>query len=435
MTAPTAVSAPVPVTLDLRGFRRIPRSTDECAALWQRIEPAVLTVDPRVGPRVLFDLGEEGEVGVWFLDPAAAPLPLAPATRFAVRGVLEPPEVRHACTTCRAAGTTTYAPYRCSGCDQERRPGRVCEAHALFIEGGLRASCGAHAPHCRCGTRAVAWCGGTRCRTRKAWCATHLRRHPGDATVVYCHDCYADRFPVCERGQCEGTGYIRCEHRTLASMSPCGRQICAEHAQRWQVYGPYSRGLALCSRHHQRLRSTSPEGLIDIVLAGTVARGGGHRGRSASRRRVELPRISIVRHILINTRRTVLDMESIDRLFTDLQRTLRARAADKNAKDDTAAAAVRLIDRHAASRREDIERFREQHVEGRGHFDRMVQQLRRGGQRELAGAVTFSDYRPRSRILFVRVPGRLRSAFLGPGGATVKDLERRVGVDIKLERG
>lgn len=422
-------AAPVPVTLDLRGFRRVPRTTDECAALWQRIEPAVLTVDPQAGPRVLFDLGDEGEVGVWFLDPAAAPRPLAASTAFAVRGVLEPPVVRHACTTCRAAGTTTYAPYRCFGCDEGQRPGRVCETHALFIEGGLYASCEAHAPRCTCGTRAVAWCGGVRCHTRKAWCATHLRRHPGDATVAYCHDCYAERFPACERGPCEGTGYIRCEHRTLAAMNACGRQICAEHAQRWQVYGPYSRGLALCSRHHQQLRDTPPEGLVDIVLAGTLARAGGRRGRSASRRKVELPRISIVRHILINTRRTVLDMESIDRLFTDLRHTLRGRS------DETAAAAVRLIDRHAASRREDITRFREQHVEGRGYFDRLVEQLRRSGRHELAAAVTFSDYRPRSRILFVRVPARLKGAFVGPGGAHVKDLEQRVGVDIKLERG
>ncbi|MFD4610617.1 KH domain-containing protein [Streptomyces sp. NPDC058440] len=431
MTLPAPAHPVVPVTLDLRDFQRVPRSTDECVALWDRLEPAVVTVDPLAGPRVRIDLGDEGEVGIWFLDPATAPRPLGPGTRFAIRGVLEPPEVRHACTTCRAAGTTTYAPYRCAGCDEDRRTGRVCEAHAVFLDGGLRASCLHHVPECRCGTKAAAWCSGVRCRGRRAWCRTHLRGHPADATVSYCADCYDERFPVCERDGCRGTGYIRCEHRTLSAMKACGRRVCVEHAQRWQVYGPYSRGVALCSLHHQELRSTPPEGLIDIILAGTVARAKGHRGQSASRRRVQLPRISIVRHILINTRRTVLDMEAIDRLFTGLEQRLR----DRTPRDATVSAALELLAGHRPSRQEDIKRFREQHIEGRGHFDRLVQELRLTGRHQLADAVEFSDFRPRSRILFVKVPQQLQGSFIGTGGATIKRLRQRVGVEIKLERG
>lgn len=429
MTLPAQAAPVVPVTLDLRDFRRVPRSTDECVALWERLEPAVLTLDPLAGPRVRFDLGDEGEVGVWFLDPAAAPRPLVPATHFAIRGVLEPPEIRNTCTTCRAAHTTTYAPYKCPGCDEGQRIGRVCEAHAVFLDGSLRASCVSHTPACRCGTKAVAYCGGPRCRTRKAWCEAHLRRHPGDPTVAYCEDCYAERFPACEQERCTGSGYIRCEHRTLSAMKPCGRRICADHARRWQVYGSYNRGLALCTRHHQQLSSTPPEGLIDIILAGTVARSG--RGKSATRRRVPLPRISIVRHILINTRRTVLDMEAVDRLFTTLEQGLRARTP----RDTNLSTALELLAGHRASRREDVERFRQQHVEGRGHFDRLVQELRRGGRQELATAVQFSDFRPRSGILFVKVPEHLQGLFKGKGGSAVKQLEQRVGVKIKVEQG
>ncbi|MGW5444086.1 KH domain-containing protein [Streptomyces asiaticus] len=427
----SAAAAPVvPVTLDLRAFRAPPRSVQECVALWERLEPAVVTVDPLAGPRVRFDLGDEGEVGVWFLEPAAAPRPLGPGTPFAIRGVLEPAEVRNTCATCRTSGSTTYAPYRCPGCDEGRRTGRVCEAHAVFLDGSLRASCVRHAPVCRCGTTAVAWCSGVRCRSRTAWCETHLRRHPRDASVAYCADCHAERFPECEVGQCPSTGYIRCEHRTLAAMKPCGRRVCADHVRRWQVYGRYSRGVALCSRHHHGLRSTSPEDLIDIVLAGTVARASGKRWKSASNRRVQLPRISIVRHILINTRGTVLDMEDIDRLFSSLERRLRGLPS----RDATVSSALDLLARHRTSRREDIERFRQQHVEGHAHFGRMVDALRRAGRWELADAVEFSDFRPGSGILFVKVPEHLVGLFKGKGQANVRQLEHQVGVSIQLER-
>ncbi|KPI01934.1 hypothetical protein OK074_5441 [Actinobacteria bacterium OK074] len=426
-------SAPaVPVTLDLRDFRRVPRSPDEYAALWQRLEPSVVRVNPTAGPRVRFDLGDEGRVAVWFLAPASAPRPLAPDTRFAIRGVLEPPEVRQACTTCRAAGATVYAPYRCYGCSDPadaQRAGRVCETHAVFLDGALHASCERHVPACRCGTRAAAWCAGPLCRGRKAWCGAHLRPHPGDPTVAYCEDCHAERFPACERDRCRGTGYIRCEHLTLSAMKACGRRVCVEHAQRWQVYGPFSRGLVLCSRHHGQLGSTPPEGLIDIVLAGTVARAGGRRGTAASERRVQLPRITIVRHILINTRRSVLDMEEIDRLFTGLEQRLRDKGQGR--RDANVTTALRLLGEHRPSRRKDVERFREQHVEGRGYFDLLVQELRRTNRHELAGAVEFSDFRSNSRILWVKVPARLREA----GLRDIKHLQRRVGVNINLERG
>ncbi|MYT59828.1 hypothetical protein GTW29_24470, partial [Streptomyces sp. SID7834] len=60
---------------------------------------------------------------------------------------------------------------------------------------------------------------------------------------------------------------------------------------------------------------------------------------------------------------------------------------------------------------------------------------RRGGRYELAEAVEFSDFRPRSGILFVRVPERLQGLFRGKGGSSARQLEQRVGVKIQVERG
>ncbi|MER7583761.1 hypothetical protein [Kitasatospora sp. NPDC097691] len=440
MTNPSA-TRPVPVLLDLRDYRDVPGTAEGFVALWAQVEPTVLTLDPRQGARVVLDFGEAGRVGVWFLDPLAAPRPLTAATAFEVRGVLEPPQVRYACDTCRTTGTETYAPFSCPGCGEGSRPGRVCDAHVVLLDGSLRASCPRHVPQCRCGAPARAWCGGPRCRAGRAWCADHLVRHPNDPSLAYCGDCYGERFPSCEQPGCPATALIRCEHRTLARLGTddaCGSRMCAEHSTRWQIYGPYSRGLALCRQHHRELRSATPEELVDLVLAGTAVRARHHvrhhvqSAADGRRRQAFLPRLSVVRHIFINTRGTVLDMGALDALFAGLERRIpRPGQAGGSRLTETA---LRLLGQHEASRREDVRRFREGHEEGRAHFARLVELLRASGKFEMAEAVTFSDYRSRSRILYVRVPSELRGRFFGTKRAHVNELKQRLGIDIQLER-
>ncbi|MFE6056345.1 hypothetical protein ACFQ6N_36850 [Kitasatospora sp. NPDC056446] len=436
MTTPPA-ARPVPVLLDLRGYLDVPGTAEGLVALWARVEPTVLTLDPRQGARVVLDFGAAGRAGVWFLDPLAAPRPLTAATPFEVRGVLEPAQVRYACDTCRAAGTETYAPFSCPGCGDGTRPGRVCDAHVLLLDGSLRASCARHAPQCRCGQPARAWCGGPRCRATRAWCADHLVRHPNDPAFVYCRDCYGERFPSCEQSGCPATALVRCEHRTLEQLATgdaCGSRMCAEHTTRWQIYGPYSRGLALCRLHHRGLRSATPEALVDLVLAGTALRAR-HRaspGSDGPRRQAFLPRLSVVRHIFINTRGTVLDMGALDALFTGLER--RIPRDGRSGGTRLTEAALQLLRRHEPSRREDVRRFVADQGEGRAHFDRLLELLRSTGKSELAAAVVFSDYRSRSRILYVKVPPDLRGRFYGTKRSHVNELKQRLGIDIQLER-
>ncbi|MFD5492945.1 KH domain-containing protein [Streptomyces sp. NPDC001812] len=430
----TAPSAAVPVMLDLRAHLRPPASPDGYVEMWNRLEPVLVTLDPRSGPRICLDMAEEGTVTVLFLSPATAPVPFSANTPFAVRGILEPPRVRYSCATCRREGATTYAPFTCTGCGSDERPGRVCDAHAVFLDGSLRTSCAEHVPVCRCGRTARAWCGGPRCRSGRAWCSDHLVRHRGDASVEYCLECHEERFPACERSGCTGTGLTRCEHRDPNDGKPCDRRMCAEHVTRWRIYGDRSPGLALCARHHGGLRTASPDTLVALILMGTAARAQSRRGsRQGSRRSAFLPRIGIVRHIFINTCNRVLDMGTLDSLFVQLQRDLQHRKAVAGGRGLTEAA-LRLLDQHAASRREDVQRFRDSHTEGKEHFARLRALLQQSGKYELADAITFADYRPKSGILFVRVPQEMRSRFIGSGGAVVKDLRARLGVNIQLER-
>lgn len=57
------VAAAVPVMLDLRAHRKVPGSPDGYVELWERLEPVLVTVDPRSGPRVRLDFGEEERSG------------------------------------------------------------------------------------------------------------------------------------------------------------------------------------------------------------------------------------------------------------------------------------------------------------------------------------------------------------------------------------
>ena len=432
MTVP-APSA-VPVTLDLREYLgATPVGAEGYIALWLRLEPAVIGVDPRTGPRIRLALGAEGEAGVWFLDPMAAPDRLTAATPFALRGVLERPQVFYACDTCKAAGATVYGPFTCTGCGDGDRPGRVCDTHATFLEGSLRASCPRHVPACSsCGETARAWCGGPGCRSGRAWCRRHLAAHPADAVVEYCQGCYDERFPACEQPSCRATGHGRCEYRTFGTDRACRKRMCAEHSSRWQIYGSASRGLVLCAAHRSALKSAAPETLTELILAGTAARSRGRGGtpqRPGGRRQAFLPRLSIVRHIFINTCDRRMDMSSLDALFTALRRQA---AGDPDRR--LAEAAQRLLDDHAPSRREDVRRFDVAHDEGRVHLARLVALLREKGRGQIADAVGFSDYRPAKRILFVLLPAELRGRFIGTGRANVRELEQRLGISIQLER-
>jgi hypothetical protein len=423
MTTTTPPPA-VPVMLDLRAYRVPPAGADGYVALWERLEPAVVTVDPLAGPQLRFDLGpEEGEVGVWFLDPAAAPRPMSRQTLFAVRGVLEPPQVRYPCDTCRAAGTSAYGPFLCPGCGTAEQPGRVCDAHAVFLAGGLRASCVRHEPVCRCGERAVAWCGGPRCRSKRAWCSRHLLRHPGGASVEYCQECYEERYPACERTGCRATGHGRCEYRGFGSSDRCRRRMCHEHVTRWQIYGSRSRGLAMCAEHHATLRSGNPRALVELIVAGTAARA--QYAPRGGRRMAFLPRLGIVRHIFINTCGKVMDMAALDDLFARVQRDLRRAGGDRR----LAETAAQLLDGHARTREEDVRRFRDEHTQGHALFAQLVSLLEGMGKHEVAAAVEFSDYRSRSGVLWVRVPDHLKGRFKGTKGATVNELCRRLGVN------
>lgn len=432
------MNAPVNVVLDLRGLAKPPTTADELLALWSRVEAGLLDRPLRSVPVHRVEMPGSGWCDLWLTDPATAPDRVTPDVPFSIRSILEPGEIRYRCTLCETSGRVSYAPFPCEGCSTKDRSGRVCDDHAVFLDGSFRATCPPHTPRCPCGETATFWCRGPRCRRSKAHCGRHRRSHPGDPDVGYCLDCFAQVFPACSAPGCANTGNITCEFVTAAGLSAagssaagtsaagtsaagsgaCGRGSCAGHAKRWQVFGPQRRGLGLCPDHGARLSGLSRDQIVFQIVAGTA----GRTGRDEQR----LPRLSVVRHIFINVRNEALDMGVLDDLFVRLERGLGTGRLEETMR--------RLLKPHAGIREADLKGFRNEHALGQQHLARLQQVLRSQGRSELADAVTFSDYRAQSNILFVRVPPQLTGMFVGTQHRNVDALSAALGVKVQVER-
>lgn len=418
--------AVVPVSLDVREYTEPLDGPDAYRALWDRVEPYLLRVDPREPRPLRLDLGPEGSLTLQFLDPVGNPDTLGPGHRFAVRGIRERPQIRYACAHCARQGTTEYGPFRCHACHENPAGAtetRLCDRHVVILDGPFRTVCPAHAPTCpECAKPGTFWCDGATCRKKQAWCDDHRRAHPGDARTSYCPGCYAVRFPDCAVGGCANTGHLRCEY-TASAGGRCRNRTCAGHAGRWQIYGPHKRGLVVCPEHWSGLRRLSREDLVFQIVAATAAR---RRLGERSSVPAVLPRLSVVRHILIHVRNEALDMGVIDGLFTGLRKRL------GSGRDD--AAMARLVDDHARTRAQDLRVFEDEHAQGRRHFAALVRLLAAEGKQELADRITFSDFRSKANKLFVRVPEEYKGRFIGRGGAGIAGLSRRLGIILELEK-
>lgn len=406
----------VDVVIDVRSLARPPADPDEFLRLWSQIEAGLIGQRLNGGRRHRIEINGSGHCELWLADPGQSLAVTGPETRFAVRAVIQPAQVRHRCTTCDRAAVETYGPFLCEGCGTTDQPGRVCDRHAVILDGNLIATCPAHAPRCDCGRPATFRCRGKRCGGRAAHCDQHRTRHPSDPDVSYCGPCHADRYPACSHGGCGDTGQIACEQVAEIGFRPCGQRVCARHALRWQVFGPHRRGLGLCPLHAPSLRTMTREQFVFQLVAGTATR----------RARQPLPRLSIVRHIFINARDEVLDMRVIDALFEGLQRRLGGGRFE--------VAMRQLLERQQAVRAEDVRQFGDDVDKGRTHFARMQQILQSQGRHELAQAVVFADFRPRANILFVRIPPEHAGRFIGTKHATINALSAALGVNVQVER-
>jgi predicted PilT family ATPase len=72
--------------------------------------------------------------------------------------------------------------------------------------------------------------------------------------------------------------------------------------------------------------------------------------------------------------------------------------------------------------------------EGLRRFAELQRILAELGHAEMAAQVSMSVFKPRTGDLWVRVPEQLKPRFIGKQGSTIKEMQRRLGLTIKLER-
>ena len=138
-----------------------------------------------------------------------------------------------------------------------------------------------------------------------------------------------------------------------------------------------------------------------------------------------MPKLSIVRHIFINTRKEALPVALLNTLFTQLQHALGDIGFEGRMR--------RALERQEGGRIGEEDGEEAAMREGRAHFGRLQQLLVQKGKYDLASGITFSDYRKRANILRVHVPPDLVGQFYGRQGSNIKSLSQELGLTVRRE--
>jgi hypothetical protein len=174
----------------------------------------------------------------------------------------------------------------------------------------------------------------------------------------------------------------------------------------------------LCPAHHAALPRLSKDEIARQILSGTAARG---RGRNRAPR---LPGLRTVRHIFINVRRELVPVVEINRLMHDAA----ARPGPRQ----------RALDELVAEHRDGWDREVKDEVgrqqEGARRFAVLQNELAGLGHADLVQLIELSEFKPNSNQLWVKVPEIAKARFIGRQGTTIKELERRLGLKIMLEK-
>jgi hypothetical protein len=429
----------VEVLLDLRQTSFTFPGPDAFLTLWQRAESSLLGQALAPQARLSIQIPEVGSVALEVLAvPGGAPVVVTRDTPFAIHSLLEPPTPEQRCRLCAREGRQTLAPLRCIDCKKDPR---VCEEHAVFVGGSLKAFCLEHVPTCACGQPAFAVCRGPRCAPEggQVFCGAHLVLHPSVPDLAYCSPCYGALFPPCDVAGCGGVGGIECLHVEPTTEEACHRKLCAQHAHRWQVFGPHRLGLGRCDAHSV-LGRLDDDAVVFQLVAGTLLLGG-----SADGERVSLPTLPAVRRILMKSRNRLYEIAEVNTLFDRLEQHLRGPSQLYRRMRE-------MVARNRDARSRAMARNEGEKEAGRAIFARVQQEMHGMGLGQLVGHLSFTDYRPSwgaqggtpgrpsydppglVGCIFVRLAPDLRRLLVGTRHTTIYELQRRVGVKISFER-
>jgi len=431
--------ATVWLTLDLRQSKPMGTEASDYQSFWTH--NAGQLFGKRLEPNQSF-VPRDTDIGDFTLQVARVPnqfREVTSATPFAIHSVLEPPQIRRVCRCCQAERLDLrQAPLICDTCAElQRKVGpaaqplprnaspQLCAVHAVILEGKLRPFCPAHVPVCHCQQAAWGFCAGEACKPQsRAFCQSHLHRHPSGADVHYCQACYERLFPACLAPGCTSLATIRCSHWDADTQRACAKTYCAEHALSWQVYGRHNRGLGRCDEHADLSQLDDPSLIFQLTASALVEQRIPTHPKFDNR----LPSLQAIAHVLMKPRQVRYDLAQVDRLFEQLREQLdAARPFEKNM--------LALLDKHAAFRRDNLEQDARNKAIGRPIFDALVAELERQDFHALATRLGFADFQRKNACLYVRLERDWRGHLIGAGHERIHQLSDAIGARIRFERG
>jgi rRNA processing protein Krr1/Pno1 len=161
---------------------------------------------------------------------------------------------------------------------------------------------------------------------------------------------------------------------------------------------------------HPAIKTQTAEEIIYQILAGTA------------RRSVRLPYLSKVRFTLQKAHGRLYELRSIYDLFARVSR------------NSPSADIVRLTREREVEWKREIGEGEEKQREGLRYLERVRAEVVSLGLAQVATALVYSDYIAKNKMLFVRLDESLRGRLIGRSGATIKQIQDRVGVTIKFEK-
>lgn len=265
-------SGTIDVTLDLRQLNIRLRDREDFHKVWNSLVRQLVGKPVSSGQQLQLT-EQRGSWNMLVLDSRDVTV-IDDRTLLNVIDLERPPEIRRACKEHAKNNETVFGAFYCPVCRDEKKPDRLCETHANFLENKYTAYCFEHLPHCRC-RKDCSDLATFECeRCRKPHAESLKKRHPQDPLTLLCQKCFIFQFELCSQCQNEGhrrLGKSRCAFPTGGAVAAederCGKRLCTlRHARQWQIWGPHWRGVALCEEHFIRLPAAKPAELLWMLV-------------------------------------------------------------------------------------------------------------------------------------------------------------------------
>jgi hypothetical protein len=200
-------------------------------------------------------------------------------------------------------------------------------------------------------------------------------------------------------------------------------------------------GLARCG-DHRRILELSDSAVIWQVVAGTALRRSGRSGASVrvgSQQQVyPLPSLGSIKNILLKARKKFYTEDMALQLYQTLQAQLRS----ETHLPVLQARMLDLLDRSALKWTEMRGRAGKRREQGLFYLQNLKAVLSGAGFDDMAVSVEMTDFVPesakapaRKACLYIRMPEEYRGRFVGRGGDRIREFSRRIGCDIRFEKG